>query len=560
MAMNWVPECKVAVDGFAMFSLLVALPLALALSWATLKLYRYSVNKAMRLSAGDVIPVATHEAGATDPRPAPLVLKFLDQSEGEVRSNSTSHHQRSNSALRRLSAIYALAGAVHAAVITALWLYFNKFEFLPGRFSAMWLVYAWPVIPVLALTAIGKRKTKLLIIATYFIGLLALDTWMQASGHLVGPRGQILLLWAIEMAPPTVLLWLLGNRALRCVGLIGLLVAIALTVTWFASFQMLGCLMLSTRSTILLDWFVPIRLSIVFAALVAIWLLLRYMARRLWQAQTSDLMFTIDSWWLLITLVEMLLFISGMQAAAVSVLLAFVAYKIVVVIGLRWSRAQATDERPPTLLLLRVFGHARRTERLMDEIGLRWRYVGPINLIAGTDIATSFLEPDELVQFLGGHLGDAYVANSSTLSAKLQRASRGASADGRHGVNDFFCRDNTWRACVDALATSSDAVLMDLRSFSAANRGCEFELGLLLEHVALEKITFLVDSTTDVAHLEKVLAAMWQQHGPRGVNAAATQPVLHLFRSEKHGAGLVDNLLDHLFGLAQGERKLTQGG
>ena len=462
--------------------------------------------------------------------------------------------QRSTSALRRLSATYALAGAAHATVVTALLFFFNEIEVLPVRFAATWLIYAWPIIPVLALTAAGQPKTKVLILGAYFVALLVLDTVLQASGRLEGARGQLLLLWALEMAPPTVLLWLLGNRTLRCVGLIALLVAIALTLAWFGSFQLLGCLVLSTRSLTLLEWATPLRVLIVLAAGVAIWLWLRYLARRLRRAQTSDLMLTVDSWWLLITMIQMLLLSPGFKAAAPSVLLAFVAYKWVVAMGLRWSRSRAADVRAPNLLMLRVFGHARRTERLLDEVGLRWRYVGPIDLIAGTDIATSFLEPDELVQFLSGRLGDAYIADAATLTAKLQRAAGGPSADGRYALNDFFCRDNTWRACVHALAARSDAVLMDLRSFGAANRGCEFELGLLLEHVALEKITFLVDRNTDVAHLERTLSALWQQHGASGINATAAQPIAYLLRSEQYGASIAGELLDRLFALAQKSR------
>ena len=550
--MNWAPECQFDVRGFAAFALLAALPLALALSWATLKLYRRAVKKAMHHSAGAAVSVPDHGGSAGDLSATSLALKFLEQADlRDNRGAAASLRQRSTSALRRLSATYVLAGAVHAAVVTALLFFFNEIEFLPVRFSATWLVYAWPIIPVLALTAAGQRKTKASILAAYFVALLVLDTLLQTSGRLEGARGQLLLLWALEMAPPTLLLWLLSNRTMRCVGLIGLLVSIALAMAWFGSFQLLGCLVLSTRSATLIEWVTPLRALIVLAAGAAIWLWLRYLARRLRHAQTSDLMLTIDSWWLLITMIQMLLLSPGFKAAAPMVLLAFVAYKLVVAAGLRWSRTHAADLRAPNLLMLRVFGHARRSERLLDEVGLRWRYVGPINLIAGTDIATSFLEPDELVQFLSGRLGDAYIADTATLTAKLERSAGGPNADGRYALNDFFCRDNTWRVCVHALAARSDAVLMDLRSFGAANRGCEFELGLLLEHVALEKITFLVDASTDVAHLEGTLIELWQQHGARGVNAAAARPVVSFLRSEQHGATLAVELLDHLFAVAQ---------
>lgn len=532
-------------------------PLAVVLSWATLKLYRRAVNKAMRHSAGAAIPVPVHGGSSEHLPAAPLTLKFLEVDRNDERSAAASLRQRSSSALRRMGAIYALAGSTHAAVVTALVFFFNQIEFSPVRFTAAWLVYAWPIIPVLALTAVGQRNTKVWILGGYFVALLLLDTVLQASGRVEGASMPLLYLWALLMAPPTLLLWLFGNRALRCVGLIGLLVAFALALAWFGSFQVLGCLVLSTRSPTLLDWFTPLRVLIALSAGVAIWLWLRYLALRLRRAETSDLMLTVDSWWLLITLVEMLQVSPGLQAAAPIVLLAFVVYKLIVAAGLRWSRKHAADARAPNLLMLRVFGHARRTERLLDEVGLRWRYVGPINLIAGTDIATSFLDPDELIQFLSGRLGDAYIADGPMLTAKLQRAAGGVSADGRHALNEFFCRDNTWRACVHALAARSDAVLMDLRGFAAASRGCEFELGLLLEHVALEKVTFLVDRSTDAAHLERALSALWRQHGACGANATAAQPVVYLLRGEQHGATLAGRLLDRLFALAQGGPKLA---
>ncbi|MDQ3259574.1 MAG: hypothetical protein M3Q00_02110 [Pseudomonadota bacterium] len=550
--MNWAPECQFDVRGFAAFVLLAALPLALVLSWATLQLYRHAVKKAMRHAAGAAVPIPSLGHGVGNRPAASLMLKFIEPADWfDERGAAASLRGRSASALRRVSASYAVGGAVHATVVTALLFFFNEIELSPVRFAATWLIYAWPIIPVLALTATGQPRTKALTLGAYFVALLVLDAVLQASGRLEGARGQLLLLWALEMAPPTLLLWLLGNRTLRCVGLLALLVAIALALAWFGSFQALACVVLSTRSATLLEWVTPLRALIVLGTGTAIWMWLRYLARRLRRDQTSDLMLTVDSWWLLITMIEMLLLSPGFKAAAPMVLLAFIAYKLVVATGLRWSRTHSVKVRAPNLLMLRVFGHARRTERLLDEIGLRWRYVGPINLIAGADIATSFLEPDELVQFLSGRLGDAYIADAATLTSKLQRAAGVPSADGRYALNDFFCRDNTWRACVHALAARSEAVLMDLRSFRATNRGCEFELGLLLEHVTLEKITFLVDRSTDVAHLERTLSSLWQQHGEGGVNTHAAHPVVYLLRSEDHGASVAGKLLDRLFALAQ---------
>jgi CubicO group peptidase (beta-lactamase class C family) len=56
-------------------------------------------------------------------------------------------------------------------------------------------------------------------------------------------------------------------------------------------------------------------------------------------------------------------------------------------------RRSAPMAAPRTLLLLRVFGFDKRTQRRLDDLGQRWRYLGPIRLIGGADLAYATLEP-----------------------------------------------------------------------------------------------------------------------------------------------------------------------
>jgi hypothetical protein len=554
---TWAPECNFALDGFALMALIAAVPLALLLGWLTLSLYRRAINKAMMLAAGDEVAVQPAHAapGATG---GALTFQFLDPTvlgnEAHVASTLT---QRSRQALWHVGAVYVIGGAAHAAVITLLILTFNGLSILPGRFAMVWLVYVWPVIPVLVVTAASQRRTRLTLLIGYFVVLVALEAVLHGLGRQDGPMGQVLILWNLSMLPPTILLMLLGNRTLRCVGMIAMMVAITLTLAWLGSFQLLGCLILTTRNATLLHWITPLRIVLELAAAGAIWLLLRQMSASLLRSGMSDQMLNVHSWWLLITTVEMLTLSPGLKSGAPLVFLAYIAYRLVVSAGLRWARQGQPAHNPPQLLVLRVFGHGGRTERLLDELGLRWRHLGPINLIAATDIASSFLEPDELVQFLSGNLGDAYVGDAATLQAKLQRLDAPAFADGRYPLNDFFCRDNTWRACVQVLADRCDAVLMDLRSFGKSNRGCEFELGLLLAHVNLHKVTLLVDQSTDVAQLQNTLLELWQQHGLQGVNGNSSQPTVNLLKSEGQGAALAGALLNRLLAIAAIESRRT---
>ena len=75
----------------------------------------------------------------------------------------------------------------------------------------------------------------------------------------------------------------------------------------------------------------------------------------------------------------------------------------------------------------------------------------------------------------------------------------------RFRVNEVYCRDDTWRATVEALIDTTDTVLMDLRAFTEHHDGCRFEIQELFHLVPLRRVVFLVDSTTAEPYLEQVM-------------------------------------------------------
>ena len=72
-----------------------------------------------------------------------------------------------------------------------------------------------------------------------------------------------------------------------------------------------------------------------------------------------------------------------------------------------------------------------------------------------------------------------------------------------------YCRYR--KATVSRPSNQCDTILIDLRSFSAANQGCLFELEQLVHHVPLHKVLLLVDDTTDNAFLEEQLQEIWSR-------------------------------------------------
>ena len=215
-------------------------------------------------------------------------------------------------------------------------------------------------------------------------------------------------------------------------------------------------------------------------------------------------------------------------------IIAFVAYKLVAAAGFRFLRKGRPPEPPRTLLLLRVFGFARRSQRLFDDLGQRWRYLGPISLIAGTDLAYATIEPHEFYDFLSGRLSRAFVKDQEDLESRLSKSDPVADPDGLFRIQDFYCHDDTWRMTVARLARDADAVFMDLRGFTAGNCGCIWEIEFLVHLVPIGRVVLLVDKTTDVPLLERTLAVSWQKIAADSPNATLQKPAVRLLRASRN--------------------------
>lgn len=144
-------------------------------------------------------------------------------------------------------------------------------------------------------------------------------------------------------------------------------------------------------------------------------------------------------------------------------------------------RAAALPGRPParTLLVLRVFGDAARSEALFDRIVARWRWFGPVTLIAAPDVVARTVDPGDFLRFAAGDIGSTFVTSQAELDLRLATLDTVPDPDGRYRINEFCCNDATWQATVVKLIERADAVVMDLRGYGPQRAGCSFELGEL---------------------------------------------------------------------------------
>ena len=121
---------------------------------------------------------------------------------------------------------------------------------------------------------------------------------------------------------------------------------------------------------------------------------------------------------------------------------------------------------PARLLLLRMFGDRDRSSRLLRDLTVHWRWVGSVDLITGTDLATELLEPHEFLDYLRGRLRRHFVRGPDDLTRRLDELDLRPDLDGRYRVNELLCHEDTWRPALEALVHEVDAVLIDLRGLT----------------------------------------------------------------------------------------------
>lgn len=241
------------------------------------------------------------------------------------------------------------------------------------------------------------------------------------------------------------------------------------------------------------------------------WWRLKALARGYEAKRFSDGQLLARTWWLLTVALDAVDLISARGAGVLAPVLSVSALSVAVygpLLAFALRRATA-GPRPParTLLVLRVFGDTARSEALFDRLVARWRWFGPVTMIAAPDVVARTVDPGDFLRFAAGDIASTFVTTQADLERRLAALDTAPDPDGRFRVNEFCCRDSSWQATVVQLIERADAVVMDLRGFNAARAGCEFELGELARRRRPEQIVLLVDASTDRQRLDPLLGA-----------------------------------------------------
>ena len=231
------------------------------------------------------------------------------------------------------------------------------------------------------------------------------------------------------------------------------------------------------------------------------WWRLKHLAEAYAAKRFSDAQLLARTWWLMFCATMALELINARPSHTPLVLAGTVgAYALFPWLNGRFlTLTRQHGHHPPrrTLLLLRVFGFTARTEQLFDRIGARWRLFGPVTMIAAPDVMARTIDPGDFLRFASGRLASSFVTSQAGLDAGLSGMDQAHDPDGRYRVNEFCCRDDTWRATVVELMDRADVVLMDLRKLTRERGGCEFELRQLAHRLPAGRVVLVIDQDTD---------------------------------------------------------------
>lgn len=551
------------MGGFSMVAFYAAVALNVPISLLLLTLYRRAVVRAMRTETemGPIVYEPHTESSPNMHSGAALAIDTIDVATPLTLPRAAS--KDSTAFLRWAALVSALAGMLFVLVITLGW-----YLTLGGRFYFVWYIWwvvvnAWPIPLAVGLVtgAAGADWIKLIgLYVIVFVTLSAAGLTLYDNLDVVALGSNTLTILLIAV-PVSALLY----RPIRAVGmLVFTFTLIVFAVTPSLSFVILrSFLALSSRDDF---WRTPalvllsllgaegIAILIVLSVATAIcalgWWTLNQIGRAYRRKRLSDQSLMLGFLWAVVSLSHAIL-LSTQQGGSgeswawfIFPTAAFGAYWLVERTGSAiLTRPAVSRDVAPVLLLLRVFSLGKRSERLFDVFTPRWLRTGSIAFIAGPDLATGTVKPNQFLEYLARRIRRQFVKNETDLSCRLSELDLLPDPDGRYRMNQLFCFADTWQNAVRQLAKRVNVVLMDLRSFSKDNQGCLYELEQILEHVQVGRILLIIDGTTDWPFLETTLHRLWAITSLDSPNRAFTSSRLRICRLERASSQEISRII-----------------
>jgi len=500
--------------GFAILNGVLA---SLIVVWVFLALYRRAVERTMRLTTPGQDTPLEFTPPPLDAQAAPRILP-----------NGLS----ATVVRRRLALASAFGFALSALALS--WPEIGELtrESSAGQIVlqalAIWISNGAPAVILIGFLVAARPSRVFRSFVLLWVVGVAFAVVMPGIARLIGGRPLdaelamngywFTIALALNALPPLFLVFLTGRPRVRNVMplVLALVVSLSLTLTFFDYWMKVS---VSDERNVnpLLLWAVrnfgstkgPALLFLILSLPVGAlgWWLIGRIGARFEARKFSDTQLIVDGWWGVVVVLRLItLWRYGAAVAFGVCAAAFFLYLFGVRVAVAAQRLGARNPGP-SLLLLRVFGYQRRTERLFDAVAARWRFEGGVAMIAGGDLALRSIDAGAALAFARGDIASGYVGDAAKLEEGLRELSSASDPDGRYRVSKFFCYENTWRATLRALVARSSVVLMDLRGFTKANTGCVFELQQLAAAGRLSNCVFVTDDASDRALAASALGA-----------------------------------------------------
>ena len=489
----------------------VLIPVLLALVFAAvgtwplcllvLARYRRAVARGMQPTT-DASPGARSASGPPPPTVTPL---GPEREIGLVEADSPTSSWlggKARRATRRAQFVFVAAAVAYGLVAEAVYVHASA-QAEWGRASGwrIW-VFSWPIVPTLIALSPVNRRQRLLIWLCWLAPALGVPA---AFGV---PWTGLFLLVALAVGPLIVMLASSARPIYGAAWPIGPTLVIIGLVIWSLG-EVVSALLRGA-------WAAAWPWALIMLGLLGLIPLYAWLVTRTYQAKVvSDETLLLLQWWLVAATAFAITTFpenAGDAALAYSPYAAFLLIFTMMTLVFRPTRDAAVR-----LLLLRTFGARRRSTRLLRDVTRQWRWVGSVELIIAPDLASETLNPDEFLDFLVFRLSRRFVRDQNTIAGRVAELDLRPDRDGRYRVNELMCHDDTWRPTVEAMISTANVILLDLRGFGTGNFGVVDELERLVSLVPLQKIVALVDTSTDPTALRNALgraAAVAPQGSP----------------------------------------------
>ena len=457
-----------------------------AASWVVSGLYRRRMLALMRRSP------------PPDPAQAVAAAAVAPVSKPAATLDLRANQRASRRYLFVVSALSLLIG-VTQSVLALLFVYGSELLSV-GRALTLGVVYAWPMALTWGLVRRWSWLRTLGAIGLYLLFMMALTWWRSISP-------QPLATWlgwlgGLVLMPVAVTLVIGASGRIRAVApyLLPIFMLLAASSVLALQIMVSGAqeppVWVIQLVAVVGAWPAIVLMAIAPWLLLAwpAWAMARALARAYRDKRFSDLWYLLAAYWLVVLGASALPPLQSVGWIALTQLIPWLWIPLAAWALRGWLAPLGV---PPTLLVLRVFQQDAGVQTLFDRVVERWRLSGNTVLIAGTDLLSRTIDPDDVFTFLNGRLADRFVANEAQVAERLRDFDLAPDPDGRYRVNECYCFDSTWQQALAALVAQADVVLMDLRGFQARNQGCRHELGVLATAPHLQRVVLLFDGSTD---------------------------------------------------------------